>query len=1144
MSWTGQNWGPNQPRFVTDLTGDGCADIVGFGNEGVWVALNKGNGTFQNPKLVLKDFGYDQGWRADRHPRFVMDLTGDGKADLIGFGDDWVWVAFNNGDGTFSAPKNVTDLGSYNTGWRVDQHPRFVVDLTGDGKADLIGFGGEYIWVALNNGDGTFQAPKPVLDDLVYSKGWHVDQHPRFVADLTGDGRADLIGFGDDWVWVAFNNGDGTFSSPKNVTDLGTYNTGWRVDQHPRFVVDLTGDGKADLIGFGGEYVWVALNKGDGTFQAPTAVLNDLVYNTGWRVDQHPRFVVDLTGDGKADLVGFGQKGVWTAISKGNGTFGEAKIGLEVSFGFEQGWRVDQHLRLLADLNGDGKTDIIGFGTDAGPWGTLSNGDGTFAEPKFIPDEIQHRIIDLDFLERILDTFFNNRERPLFQLKVSSSTNPPTFGESTLSVAMDSGSGLDPARQYDFDKPLASIPLADKGSSLDFTIELGPIPVATYKYYFQDVKSDKLTAELVRGEPLAILLTIHFETEGPIEIKVEGHTGQDIDFDGFHIVLRPEITQRGNSLDLFGFVDEIESALMSGIIGQPIGNRPGGEYTFTVQFRGETIVQRGPVLKSLPGIIRDILLKRFIKADVSVNVGGWWPDGYVANTVEGTINSKIYDQLKAGKNSTADSTDNAQRDSLNAKVRRWLVGGDFPITGLSSDNSTLTIDYLVPPGRVPLFPENPQPSLDPGRLANIDHIVVLMMENRSFDHMLGYLSLDAAHNGRARADIEGLRVPPNAYANSYREKHYSSFRIATPDFITLSPPHEHAEVDRQIGGNMEGFVSEYAAKYKLDGEEASHIMGYYDAANVPVYDELAKKFLVCDRWFAAHPGPTFCNRFYYLTGRLNRDDFERFQVDNFSGADFKPVTTRTIFDHLYEHGVSWRFYQQRYCTLRLFAKYTFDHQNIVDFDDAVNGFEACAAAGTLPSVTFIDPNFVDEPDAGDNDDAAPGNISRGQALVGRIVNALMKGPKWGKTLFVVTYDEHGGFYDHVNPKDPSYRDTAVPVCGIDYYGVRVPTLIVSPWVAAGSVSHDVFDHTSIIKTIARRFMSASPPDMGERVAKANDLSKVLQATPQQNIEPIVVPPLPAPRHTVRQLEQQPPSPDSAEFKDVMRFLMSRSSRDQ
>lgn len=1033
MSWTGQAWGHEQPRFVTDLTGDGCADIVGFRNEGVWVALNKGNGTFQNPKLVLKDFGYDQGWRVDRHPRFVVDLTGDGKADLIGFGDDWVWVAFNNGDGTFSSPKNVTDLGTFNTGWRVDQHPRFVVDLTGDGRADIIGFGMEKVWVALNNGDGTFRAPTPVLDDLVY--------------------------------------------------------------------------------------------------------------NSGWRVDQHPRFVVDLTGDGKADIIGFGQKGVLTALNNGDGTFGVAKVGLEVSFSFEQGWRVDQHLRLLADLNGDGKADIIGFGTDAGPWGTLSNGDGTFAEPKFIPDEIQHRIIDFGFLERILDTFFNNRERPLFQLKVSSSTDPPTFGESEVSVAMDSGSGLDPARQYDFENPLTSFPLADKGSSLEFTIELGPVPIATYRYYFRNVYSDKLTAELVRGEPLSILLKIHFETEG-LEIKVEGHTGQDIDFDGFNIVLRPEITKRGDSLDLFGFVDEIENALMSGIIGQPISSRPGSEYTFTVQFRGETIVQRGPVLKALPGIIRDTLLKRFIKANVSVNVGGGWPDGYVADTVKGTINSKIYDQLKAGKNSTADSTDNAQRDSLNAKVRRWLVGGDFPITGLSSDSSTLRIDYLVPPGRVPLFPENPQPPLDPGRLANIDHIVVLMMENRSFDHMLGYLSLDAAHNGRARTDIDGLRSPPSTYFNSFQGKKYSSFRIATPDFITKSPPHEHAEVDEQIGADMDGFVRSYAAKYKLDGEEASHIMGYYDAANVPVYDELAKKFLVCDRWFAAHPGPTFCNRFYTLTGRLNRDDFEVFQVDNFSGADFKPVATRTIFDHLYEHGVSWRFYQHRYCMMRLFAKYTFDPQNIIDFDDAANGFEACAAAGTLPSVTFIDPNFVDEPDAGDNDDAAPGNISAGQTLVGRIVNALMKGPKWGKTLFIVTYDEHGGFYDHVNPKHADYRKTAVPVCGIDYYGVRVPTLVVSPWVAAGTVSHDVFDHTSIIKTIARRFMSANPPDMGERVAKANDLSTVLQATPQQNIEPIVVPPPPKPRHIERRLERQPILSDSTEFKDVMRFLMSRSPRDQ
>src|SRR5438477_220994 len=105
MSLTGQNWEREHPRLMADLTGDGRADIVGFGDEGVWVALNNGNGTFQPAKFILANLGYNSGWRVEKHPRFVADLTGDGRADILGFGDAGVWVALNNGNGTFQPAK-------------------------------------------------------------------------------------------------------------------------------------------------------------------------------------------------------------------------------------------------------------------------------------------------------------------------------------------------------------------------------------------------------------------------------------------------------------------------------------------------------------------------------------------------------------------------------------------------------------------------------------------------------------------------------------------------------------------------------------------------------------------------------------------------------------------------------------------------------------------------------------------------------------------------------------------------------------------------------------------------------------------------------------------------------------------------------
>jgi phospholipase C len=183
-------------------------------------------------------------------------------------------------------------------------------------------------------------------------------------------------------------------------------------------------------------------------------------------------------------------------------------------------------------------------------------------------------------------------------------------------------------------------------------------------------------------------------------------------------------------------------------------------------------------------------------------------------------------------------------------------------------------------------------------------------------------------------------------------------------------------------------------------------------------------------------------------------------------------------------------------------------------------------------VSFIDPNFIDEPDGEDNDDGAPANIGAGQNLIGRVVNALMRGPKWQKTLLIITYDEHGGFYDHVNPL--SFRDKAKPVSGIDHYGVRVPALVISPWVDKRAVSNVVFDHTSIAKTIARRFMSANPPDMGERMAVANDLSMILRGTPRQDAPVIPVPPLP-PRNLTRGV-QAPLRADTDDFKELMRSM--------
>jgi hypothetical protein len=389
------------PRFLAKLTKSRFADIVGFGDCGVWTALGNGDGSFQPPKVVIPNFGYQAGgWQVSKHPRFVVDLDNDGCADIVGFGEDGVWTAIANGDGTFQDPTFVLENFGYNQGWHGDRHPRFLAVTTKSGFPDIVGFGNAGVYVAFGNGDGTFTLPGqpfpvPVIPDFATNQGWQGPDYPRFLADVNGDGYADIVGFGDRGVYVVRSHGDGTWDYQPGplpvVPDFG-HDHGWRADKHPRFVADLTVKGQASIIGFGAAGVYVALNKGDktGTFNySPVPVIPDFGYDAGtWRVDKHPRFLADLTGNGQASIVGFGDAGVYVAKNKddGSGGFNYQPDPLPVlqNFGYEAGgWRVKKHPRLLADLTGLGQASIVGFG-EAGVWTALGDGQGGFPTSNFV----------------------------------------------------------------------------------------------------------------------------------------------------------------------------------------------------------------------------------------------------------------------------------------------------------------------------------------------------------------------------------------------------------------------------------------------------------------------------------------------------------------------------------------------------------------------------------------------------------------------------------------------------------------------------------------------------------------------------------------------------------------------------------------
>jgi phospholipase C len=387
------------------------------------------------------------------------------------------------------------------------------------------------------------------------------------------------------------------------------------------------------------------------------------------------------------------------------------------------------------------------------------------------------------------------------------------------------------------------------------------------------------------------------------------------------------------------------------------------------------------------------------------------------------------------------------------------------------------------------------PAVEPrsGSSRKIDHLVVLMLENRSFDHMLGYLSLE-----KGRTDIDGLRgqaVDTNPVPGSVDPQPIHALDTTR---VVIDPSHSHVATKEQIAeGTMSGFVSNYMKKVPPGDEDI--VMGFYTHRDLNVFEFLAENYKVCDRWFCAHPGPTYPNRFISLMG--STPDLENIEL---GGAQAGAMKGDTIFDLLSKAGVSWKYVESNIAFLRMFDKYRVDDENIIqrkrtsDRENFISGdtFLELAESGRLPAVTWIDPNFGElELGADANDDHAPADVLKGQELVCEIYRALTKVPdQWRRTLFVIIYDEHGGFYDHVPPHGINDLTSAevhpVHPQGPSFYGPRVPAFLISPWVGTKTASHTVFDHTSILKTILLNFIgphAATTEVLGKRVDAANDL---------------------------------------------------------
>ncbi len=322
----------------------------------------------------------------------------------------------------------------------------------------------------------------------------------------------------------------------------------------------------------------------------------------------------------------------------------------------------------------------------------------------------------------------------------------------------------------------------------------------------------------------------------------------------------------------------------------------------------------------------------------------------------------------------------------------------------------------------------------------IEHIVVVTMENRSFDHFLGWLpNADGKQAGLTYTDSSGATRATHSLSGDYTGCPHAS------------PDHSYAggrvEYDQ---GLMDGFLRA--------GSNDVYSIGYYGQRDIPFYAALAQNYTVCDRYFAAILGPTFPNRLFLHAAQTDRlDDSVSF------------TSLPTIWDRLAVAGVSAHYYFSNVPFLALWgAKY-------LAISRLYEEFLLAASTGTLPAVSFVDPRYTILDDGTGNDDHPHADIRKGDLFLYRTFQAVARGPKWANTVFIVNFDEWGGFFEHVAPPRATAAnnvDTDL-VNGRALLGLRVPTVVASPFSRGNSadsrVSALVFDHTPVLKLIEWRW---------------------------------------------------------------------------
>ncbi|KAF7134942.1 hypothetical protein RHSIM_Rhsim08G0191200 [Rhododendron simsii] len=360
----------------------------------------------------------------------------------------------------------------------------------------------------------------------------------------------------------------------------------------------------------------------------------------------------------------------------------------------------------------------------------------------------------------------------------------------------------------------------------------------------------------------------------------------------------------------------------------------------------------------------------------------------------------------------------------------------------------------------------------------IKTIVVLVLENRSFDHMIGWMknSINPSING-----VTGEECNP--VSTKAQDPQSICFKDDA-EFVDPDPGHSFEAVEQQVFGSnlssipsMTGFVEQALS---LSQNLSNTVMKGFKPKNIPIFAELVREFAVFDRWFSSIPGPTQPNRlFVYSATSHGSTSHVKKQL-----AIGYPQ--QTIFDSLHHNGYSFGIYFQTIPTT-LFYRNLRKLKYIFKFHHFDLKFKKDAREGKLPNLSVIEPRYFDLKGMAANDDHPSHDVADGQKLVKEVYEALRGSPQWNETLLVITYDEHGGFYDHVqtpfeNIPNPDGNTGPAPYFfKFDRLGVRVPTIMVSPWIKKGTVIsspkgpalNSEYEHSSIPATIKKMFNLSS-----------------------------------------------------------------------